>query len=67
MHKHDGENLKITRGEESRGSNRNPWDLNLESDQANSGGVFSEKIPEVWKSQTFTGTPFSIEKCRDLK
>ena len=61
MRKNDGENLKIT------GSNNNPWDLNLEFDQANSGGLFSEKIPNAWKDQTFTIMPFSIEKCRDLK
>ena len=66
MHKNDGENSKITRSQESRDFNSNPWDPNLELDQITKG-AFSEKIPEVWKAQVFTDMPFTIEKCRDLK
>jgi hypothetical protein len=64
---HKTEKSKITISAESRDANSNPWDHNLEFGQANPGNTFSEKIPEVWKNQTFNGMIFTIEKCRDLK
>ena len=67
MHKNDGEKSKFKRIQEPRDSNGNQWDPNLEFDQASPGSAFSEKIPEVWKDQTFSGMSFTIEKCRDLK
>ena len=66
MRNNQGENPTITI-KDPQDFNGNPWDQNLESGQINTGGLLSEKIPEVWKNQTFTGTPFTIEKCRDLK
>ena len=67
MHTNDGKILKANGGEEARTPNSNPWDPNLEFGQESIRGAFSEKIPEVWKTQTFSGMPFTIEKCRDLK
>ena len=67
MRKNDGENSTITRDEESRGSDSNLRDPNLEFDQESITSFFSERIPDVWKIQTFTMTPFTIKKCRDLK
>jgi hypothetical protein len=67
MQTSDGKKSKSSRNEEPRESNSNPWDPNLEFEQINPGDAFSEKIPEVWKNQTFIGTSFTIEKCRDLK
>jgi hypothetical protein len=64
---HKTEKSKITKSAESRDANSNPWDHNLGFGQANPGNTSSEKIPEVWKNQPFTGMIFTIEKCRDLK
>lgn len=67
MQTRDGKKSKSTRNEEPRESNGNPWDPNLEFGQADPGVTFSEKIPEIWKNQTFSGMSFTIENCRDLK
>lgn len=43
------------------------WNLGSEPDRFYTPQEFSEKIPEVWKNQTFNEMQFTIEKCRDLK
>jgi hypothetical protein len=63
---HKTEKSKITKSAKSWDANSNPQDSSIEFVQGNPSS-FSEKIPEVWKNQPFTGMIFTIEKCRDLK
>lgn len=57
----------ITDNADSRGVMTGDWNLGSEPDRFYTPQEFSEKIPEVWKNQTFNEMQFTIEKCRDLK